>query len=58
VFLRVFFNIVIYIVHLSLDVIYNKDYCCFANTYNVFKEERPHYTIKLYKGVLGIICLY
>jgi hypothetical protein len=58
VFLRVLFNIVIYIVHLSLNVIYNKDYYYLANTYNVSKEERPYYAIKLYKGILGIIHLY
>jgi hypothetical protein len=58
VFLRVLFNIVVYIVHFPLDVIYNKDYCRLTNTYNVFKEERPHYAIKLYKGVLGTMRLY
>jgi hypothetical protein len=58
VFLRVLFNIVMYIVYLLLDVIYNKNYYYFANIYNIFKEERPHYAIKLYKGVLGTICLY
>jgi hypothetical protein len=58
VFLRVLFNIVIYIVHLLLNIIYNKDYYRLANTYNIFKEERPHYAIKLYKGILGTIHLY
>jgi hypothetical protein len=58
VFLKVLFNIVIYIVYLLLNIIYNKDYYYLTNTYNIFKEERPYYAIKLYKGILGTICLY
>jgi hypothetical protein len=58
VFLSILFNIIIYIIYLLLNVIYNKNYYYLTNTYNIFKEERPHYIIKLYKSILGTIYLY